>query len=168
MKQIACYTFVRMNVYALLSLLFCLVLFPTTGRAQLYQWTDDRGNLHITDSPPPAPEKKPASRAEAAPPVSRSDPSAPQRKAPAKRWPSVGQAQMEPNSTPASQPTHDARNHSLLGGLNPSQATATSPWQIFEGNPASTKAAVQRWKDERGIDHFVDAVPDARRSPGSS
>jgi hypothetical protein len=44
----------------------------------------------------------------------------------------------------------------------------TSPWQVFEGNSASAKAAVQRWIDEKGIEHFVDAVPDARRRPGSS
>lgn len=158
-----------MKVYGLLILLFCLVLFPTGGMAELYQWTDAQGNLHITDTPPPVPEKKQASKAEAAPSGSQS---APQKKTSAMRQTSVGQAQAEvrhlPNPTPAPQSSQDAQSHSLMGALNPAQARATSPWQVFAGNPASTKAAVRRWKDERGIDHFVDVLPDARRHPGSS
>jgi Domain of unknown function (DUF4124) len=158
-----------MKVCGIVSLLFCLVLFPTVGTAELYQWTDAQGNLHITDTPPPVPEKKQAPGAGAAPPVSQSGP---QKKTSSKRQASVGQARAEvrplSNQTPVPQPSRDAQSHSLLSGLSPSQATVTSPWQVFEGNPATTKAAVQRWKDERGIDHFVDVLPDARRHPGSS
>lgn len=160
----ACYTFIKMNVFGLFSLLLCLVLFPTVGTAGLYQWTDAQGNLHITDTPPPVPEKKSASLDEAAPPVS---PSAPQRKTSTKRQATVGQARAEvrplPNAASDPQPSHSARNHTLLSGLNQTQTTTISPWQVFEGNSASTKAAVQRWTDEKGIEHFVDAVPDTRR-----
>jgi hypothetical protein len=160
----ACYTFIRMNVYVLLILVLCLVLFPTAGRAGLYQWTDAQGNLHITDTPPPVPEKKSASLAEASPPVFQS---APQRKTSTKRQATVGQAQAEvrplPNLISGAQSSHGGRNHTLLGGLNQTQATITSPWQVFEGNSGSTKAAVQRWTDEKGIEHFIDAMQEARR-----
>ena len=157
-----------MHVYGLLSLLFCLMLFPTVGTAGLYQWTDAQGNLHITDTPPPVPEKKSAPISapivEAAPPASQF---APQKKTSTKGQASVGRPQAEvrsmPNLTSAPQSSRDVRNHSMLGSLNQAQATTTSPWQVFEGNSASTKAAVQRWTDEKGIEHFVDAVPDTRR-----
>jgi hypothetical protein len=172
MKHTGCYTFVRMNASGLLILVSCLVLFPTVGTAELYQWTDAQGNLHITDTPPPVSEKKPVVSSDAVPPASATADPVPQKKSSAKHQASVGQtkvgARHSANPAPAPQPSHDGRNHSLLGGLHQTQATVISPWQIFEGNPASTKAAVRRWKDERGIDHFVDAVPDTRRRPGSS
>jgi hypothetical protein len=165
-----------MKVYGLLILLCCLVLFPIVGTAQLYQWTDASGNVHITDTPPPTSEKKPASPALSASQTSPAAPLAPQKKTSARRQASAGQVQAEvrplaktnPTPTPAPQSSHNARSHSLVGGLNQAQAMVTSPWQVFEGNPASTKAAVRRWTDEQGIDHFVDALPDARRHPGSS
>ena len=160
----ACYTSIKMNVYGLLSLLLCLVLFPAVGTAGLYQWTDAQGNLHITDTPPPVSEKKPAPVVEAAPPVSQF---APQKKTSTKGQASVGRPQAEirpvPDLTSAPQSSRNASNHSMRGSLNQAQATTTSPWQVFEGNAASTKAAVQRWTDEKGIEHFVDAVPDMRR-----
>lgn len=162
--NIACYTFIKMNVFGLLSLLFCLFLFPTVGTAGLYQWTDAQGNLHITDTPPPVPEKKSASTVEAAPPVSQFTP---QKKTSTKGQVSVGRPQAEirpvPDLMSAPQSSRDVRNHSMLGNLNQAQATTTSPWQVFEGNSASTKAAVQRWTDEKGLEHFVDAMPDQRR-----
>ncbi|MBH0178654.1 MAG: DUF4124 domain-containing protein [Nitrospira sp.] len=164
MTNTACYTFIKMNVYGLLSLLLCLLLFPAVGTAGLYQWTDAQGNLHLTDTPPPVPEKKPVSVVEAAPPVSQF---APQKKTSTKGQTSVGRPQAEirpvPNLTSAPQSSRNANNHSMLSSLNQAQATTTSPWQVFEGNAASTKAAVQRWTDEKGIEHFVDAVPDTRR-----
>jgi Domain of unknown function (DUF4124) len=160
----ACYTFIKMNVYGLLSLLLWLVLFPAVGTAGLYQWTDAQGNLHITDTPPPIPEKKPAPVVEVAPPVSQF---APQKKTSTKGQTSVGRHQAEirpvPDLTSAPQSSRNASNHSMLSSLNQAQATTTSPWQVFEGNAASTKAAVQRWTDEKGIEHFVDAAPDTRR-----
>jgi len=160
----ACYTFSKMNVYGLFSLLLCLVLFPTVGTAGLYQWTDAQGNLHITDTPPPVPEKKSAPIVEAAPPGSQF---APQKKTSTKSQASVGRPQAEirpvPDGTSAPQSSRNARNHSVLGSVNQAQTTTTSPWQVFEGNSASTKVAVQRWTDEKGIEHFVDAVPDTRR-----
>ncbi|MBH0190319.1 MAG: DUF4124 domain-containing protein [Nitrospira sp.] len=153
-----------MHVYGLLSLLFCLMLFPTVGTAGLYQWTDAQGNLHITDTPPPVPEKKSASIVEVAPPASQS---VPQKKTSTKGQASVGRPQAEvrpvPNLASAPQSSRDVKSLSMLGSLNQAQATTTSPWQVFEGNPASTKAAVQRWTDEKGIEHFVDAMPDTRR-----
>lgn len=168
MTNTACYTFIKMNGYGLLSLLLCLLLFPAVGTAGLYQWTDAQGNLHITDTPPPVPEKKPAAIVEAAPPVSQSAPQpALQKKTSTKGQVSVRRPQAEirpvPDLASVPQPSRDGRNHSMLGSLNQAQATTTSPWQAFEGNAASTKAAVQRWTDEKGIEHFVDAVPDTRR-----
>lgn len=164
MTNIACYTFIRMHVYGLLSLVLCLVLFPAVGKAGLYQWTDAQGNLHITDTPPPVSEKKSAPIVEAAPPVSQS---VPPKKMSTKGQASVGRPQAEirpvPDVTSAPQSSPNARNHSMLGNLNQAQATTASPWQVFEGNSASTKVAVQRWTDEKGIEHFVDAVPDTRR-----
>ncbi|MBH0189165.1 MAG: DUF4124 domain-containing protein [Nitrospira sp.] len=153
-----------MNVYGLLSLLSCLVLLPTVGTAGLYQWTDAQGNLHITDTPPPVPEKKSAAIIEAAPPVSQS---APQKRTSIKGQVSVGRPQAEvrptPNLTSVPQLPRDVKSHSMLGSLNQAQATTTSPWQVFEGSSASTKVAVQRWTDEKGLEHFVDAVPGTRR-----
>lgn len=49
-------------------------------------------------------------------------------------------------------------------GLNPNQATFTSEWQTFDGVPPVAKAPVQRWKDQRGIEHFVDVLPTAKNS----
>jgi len=31
----------------------CILLFPTSSTAQVYQWTDGRGNVHFSDQPPP-------------------------------------------------------------------------------------------------------------------
>ena len=33
---------------------FSLIAFALTAAAQLYRWTDDSGNVHYTDTPPPA------------------------------------------------------------------------------------------------------------------
>jgi glutaredoxin len=33
---------------------FCLLACSLTVQAQLYRWTDDGGNVHYTDTPPPA------------------------------------------------------------------------------------------------------------------
>ena len=49
-------------------------------------------------------------------------------------------------------------------GLSPSQATLTSLWQIFDSTQMNAKAPVQRWKDEKGLDHFVDVLPAALSS----
>lgn len=46
-----------------------------------------------------------------------------------------------------------------MEGVSPSQATLTSSWQIFDSAQMNAKAPVQRWKDEQGIDHFVDVLP---------
>jgi len=53
-----------------------------------------------------------------------------------------------------------------IDGLSPNQATFTSGWQTFDGPPVVAKAPVQRWKDERGIEHFVDVLPTVKASTG--
>jgi len=35
-----------------LSVITGLCLWPMIGSAELYKWTDEQGNLHITDAPP--------------------------------------------------------------------------------------------------------------------
>jgi hypothetical protein len=51
-----------------------------------------------------------------------------------------------------------------MEGLIHNQATLTSAWQTFDGAQPVAKAPVQRWKDERGVEHFVDVLPTAKNS----
>lgn len=55
---------------------------------------------------------------------------------------------------------------SPMTGLKPEQATVASPWEVFDGKRGNAKAGVQRWKDDQGIDHFVDVLPSGGRDGG--
>jgi hypothetical protein len=59
----------------------------------------------------------------------------------------------------SSPPSEEGLLQRAMEGLSPSQATLTSSWQIFDGTQMNAKAPVQRWKDEQGLDHFVDVLP---------
>jgi hypothetical protein len=41
-----------------------------------------------------------------------------------------------------------------------------SAWQTFDGPHGVAKGPVQRWKDQRGIEHFVDVLPTVKASTG--
>lgn len=73
----------------------------------------------------------------------------------------------EVRSVPESSITPYVSGHATrldMVGLNPNQATLTSAWQTFDGAPPVAKTPVQRWKDHRGIEHFVDVLPAAKDS----
>ena len=46
---------------------FCLLAFTLSAQAQLYRWTDAGGNVHYTDTQPPAGAKNVEKKAEARP-----------------------------------------------------------------------------------------------------
>lgn len=144
-----------------LSIIPGLFLWPVIGSAELYKWTDEAGNLHITDAPPPMPQKKSA-------PVIRPAPrSTLQKKATAKpTMPELSRVEVhlapEPSVTP--HVPKDLAVQPKMKGLTPNQATLTSAWQTFDGAQPGAKAPVQRWKDERGVEHFVDVLPTAKHS----
>jgi hypothetical protein len=58
-----------------------------------------------------------------------------------------------------SPPSEEGFIQRAMEGLSPSQATLTSSWQIFDGTQMNAKAPVLRWRDEQGLDHFVDVLP---------
>lgn len=139
----------------------CFLLWPIVGWAELYKWTDDQGNFHITDTPPPMTPKKSATFAVPAPRSTvpkkttvRSTPS---------RHP---QAEVEPvPGAIVPSPAHEEVTiQRPMEGLSPSQAVLTSAWHIFDSTQMKVKAPVQRWKDEQGLDHFVDVLPATRGS----
>ena len=144
----------------ILSLVSGLLLWPIVGSAGLYKWTDDQGNLHITDTPPPTTQKKSAITVAPAPrstlqkkttvrptvrPTSPGPPQAEVHPVPGPRVPSLAREEV-----PLQQP---------MEGLSPSQATQMSLWHIFDSTQMNAKAPVQRWKDEQGLDHLVDVLP---------
>lgn len=137
------------------------LLWPIIGSAELYKWTDEKGNLHISDAPPPMPQKKSA-------PVVRSAPrSTLQKKATAKpTMPELSRAEVHLAPGPSVMPhvPNDLAVQPKMEGLSPNQATLTSAWQTFDGVQSVAKAPVQRWKDERGVEHFVDVLPTAKHS----
>ena len=144
-----------MNV-VMLGLMSTLLFWPVIGSAELYKWTDDQGNLHITDMPPPGMQKKAATTVA---PVPR--PASPKKAAGRPTLPGRSQAELHPvpgslGHSPASEVIFLQRP---LEDLSPSQATLTSSWQVFDSTQVNAKAPVQRWKDEQGLDHFVDVLP---------
>ncbi len=144
----------------ILSAMCCVLLWPVLGTAQLYKWTDDLGNFHITDTPPPGSPKKPSVGAVPAP-----QPALPKKAMVRPTLPVQPQAQVYPVPAPTvSVPSiKDVfAQQASGGGLNPTQATVTSFWQVFDGTPMTTKAPVHRWKDEQGLDHFADILPTAK------
>ena len=140
----------------LLSLVGGLLLWPMVVSAGLYKWTDDQGNLHITDTPPPMMHKKSTPTAV---PVPRS--SSPKKATVRPTVPGPLQAEVQPVPDPVtpSLASEEVPIQRAMEGLSPSQATLTSSWHIFESTPANAKAPVQRWKDQQGLDHVVDVLP---------
>ena len=144
----------NMNVF-MLGLISGLLLWPVIGPAELYKWTDDRGNIYITDTPPPATQKKSAITVAPAP---RS--ALPKKATVRPTLPGRFQAEVHPVPVPLSPPVNEERlSQRPLEGLSPSQATLTSSWRVFDSAQMNAKAPVQRWKDEQGLDHFVDVLP---------
>lgn len=151
----------NMNVF-MLVLMSGLTFWPVIGSAELYKWTDDQGNFHITDTPPPVAQKKSATTAAPAP-----RPASPKKATVRPTLPGRSQAEIYPvpGSFGPSSASEEVPPRTLMEGLSPSQATLTSSWQVFDRAQMNAKASVQRWKDERGLDHFVDVLP---ATPGSS
>ena len=149
-----------MNVF-ILSFMGCSLLWPIVGLAELYKWTDDHGNFHITDTPPPVTPKKSATFAVPAP----------RSTLPKKTtvWPTPpGQPQAEVELVPGpivpSPASEEVTIQRPMEGLSPSQAVLTSAWHIFDSTQMKAKSPVQRWKDEQGLDHVVDVLPATRGS----
>lgn len=140
----------------ILSLVSGLFLWPMAGSAELYKWTDDQGNFHITDTPPPLTKKKSTTFAVPAP---RS--TLPKKTTVRTTPPGQPQAEVQPVPDPlVPSPAHEeVPIQRPMEGLSPSQATLTSSWHIFDSTQMNAKASVQRWKDERGLDHVVDVLP---------
>ncbi len=144
-----------MKVFTL-SVLCGILLWPISGSAELYKWTDEQGNLHITDIPPPNSRKK------SAPLNAKSSRSAPSQKmtgrsdGPGESHTAVS---LSPESMPRISSTRGLPPQLATDGLKPHLATLISPWQLFDGPRSNAKAPVHRWKDEQGIDHFTDVLP---------
>jgi Domain of unknown function (DUF4124) len=164
-----CYTFVNYSIILvlrashnmqvfILSLISGLLLWPIVGSAGLYKWTDDQGNLHITDTPPPGAQKKSST---ASAPAPRS--TLPKKAAVRPTLPEQPLAEVHPVHAPIvhSSASEEVPLQRAMEGLSPSQATLTSSWQLFDSTEMKAKAPVQRWKDEQGLDHVVDVLPTA-------
>jgi hypothetical protein len=149
----------------MLGLMSGLMFWPVVGSAQLYKWTDDQGNLHITDTPPSVAQKKSATTPASAP---RS--TLPKKTTVRPTLPEQPQAEVHPVPGPlVKSPTGEELSIQLtMKGLSPSQATLTSSWRVFDGSQMHAKAPVQRWKDEQGRDHFVDVLPSALGGEGAT
>jgi hypothetical protein len=143
-----------MNVFMLMGLMGGLLFWPAIGSAALYKWTDNQGNLHITDTPPPAAQKKSAMTE-----TPRS--TLPKKTTIRPTLPGQPQAEIYPVPPPVvpSPEREEAPIQRPIEGLSPSQATLTSSWQRFDSAQMNAKAPVQGWKDEQGLDHFVDVLP---------
>ncbi len=146
-----------------LSVITGLFLWPILGSAELYKWTDEQGNLHITDAPPLELEKRssPAVR-----PAPRS--TLPKKATVKPAMPELPRSKAypvpEPSVTPSS--LRNAAAQPSMEGLSPNQATLTSAWQTFDGPQVVAKVPVQRWKDQWDIEHFVDVLPTVKASTG--
>jgi hypothetical protein len=140
----------------MLSVMSVFLLWPAIGSAELYKWTDEQGNLHITDTPPRVAQKKSMNMAS---PVPRS--AAPKKAAVRPTLPGRIQAEIHPipDSIVSSQASEEAPIRQTIEGLSVSQATLTSFWQTFDGDRLNAKVPVQRWKDKQGLDHFADVLP---------
>jgi hypothetical protein len=147
--------FLHMKIF-MLSVMSVFLFWPDIGSAELYKWTDDQGNLHITDTPPRVAQKKSMNTTS---PVPRS--TAPKKAAVRPILPGPIQAEIHsvPDSIVPSHASQEAPIHQTIEGLSVSQATLTSFWQTFDGDRLNTKAPVQRWKDKQGLDHVADVLP---------
>lgn len=138
-------------------ILLCgVLLWPAVGSAELYKWTDEQGNLHITDIPPAGSLKK------SIPPSAKSSRPAPSQNPTEKP---VGSSESRTRVAPGfdavtSPSTIEAVPPQLtLEGLSTYRATLVSSWKTFEGLESQAKAPVHRWKDGQGREHFSDILP---------
>lgn len=163
----ACYTFDNYNIIwilrvshnmkaFILGLMSSLLFWPVVGFADLYKWTDDRGNLHITDMPPPVRPKKSTTMVA---PVPRS--ASPKKTTVRPTLPERPPAEIHPvpGSSGHSTATEEVSIQRPMEGLSPNQATLTSSWQVFDSTQVNGKAPVRQWKDGRGVEHFGDVLP---------
>ncbi|MBX3320864.1 MAG: DUF4124 domain-containing protein [Nitrospira sp.] len=146
-----------------LSIIAGLLLSPIVGSAELYKWTDQQGHLHITDAPPSELQKKPDSsfnsNARSVQPMKATrSPSAPEH--------SRSEVRPLPEQSALSSPTKAEAAQLSLEGLSPNLAILTSAWQTFDDSQVIAKVPVERWKDERGLEHFVDVLPTGKGSAG--
>ncbi|HWF62846.1 MAG TPA: DUF4124 domain-containing protein [Nitrospira sp.] len=139
----------------ILVLMSGLLFWPVIGSAELYKWTDDQGNLHITDTVPPVTQKKSATTVA---PIPRS--ASPKKATVRPTLPGRSQAEIHPVPGPLSRSpaSEEVPIQRPMVGLSPSQATLTSSWHVFDGTQMNAKAPVRQWKDEQGLDHFVDVL----------
>ena len=146
-----------------LSVITGLCLWPMIGSAELYKWTDEQGNLHITDAPPFELQKRSGLPVRPTP-----RPTLPKKATGKPAMPELPRAEVYPVPEQSVVPSslRDTVVQQSIDGLSPNQATFTSGWQTFDGPPVVAKAPVQRWKDERGIEHFVDVLPTVKASTG--
>lgn len=140
-----------------LSIITGFILWPGIGATELYTWTDEEGNLHITDVLPPELQKKSA-------PNVKPDPRSVRPMKATSTMTELSRSAVplapEPPITP-----HLPKELTVqpkMEGLVPSQATLTSDWQTFKDAQPVAKVPVQRWKDKRGIEHFADVLPTAK------
>ncbi len=146
-----------------LPIITSFILWPIVGSAELYKWTDEGGNLHITDVPPPELQRKSGLAVKPRPrsiqPMKDTpNPSVPER--------SRAQVRPLPESSKIPSSSKDPAAQSSVEGLSPKLATATSAWQTFDDSPVVANAPVQRWKDGQGVEHFLDVLPTANGSAG--
>ena len=146
-----------------LSIITGLLLLPIVSSAELYKWTDEQGNLHITDAPPlesqrkSGPTVKPSSRS-VQPMKATRNPSVSER--------SRGEVRPVPEPSALSSSIKDEITQPSAAGLSQNLATVLSAWQTFDDLQVIAKVPVQRWKDERGLEHFVDVLPTGKGSTG--
>jgi len=136
---------------------------------QLYKWTDAQGNLHITDVPPLNSGNGPVSVVEPTPPATNPVPPGKKTAVTSQTPPGGKRVEVErvPRSMVSPQSVKTSRGQGAqvpAAGLKPGQATVASPWEVVDGKQGAAKARVQRWKDERGIEHFVDVLPSGNGS----
>ncbi|GKS63503.1 hypothetical protein YTPLAS72_08070 [Nitrospira sp.] len=146
-----------------LSIITGLLLSPIIGSAELYKWTDQQGQLHITDAPPSALQKKPDSSFK---PNARSVQRMKATRSPSAPEHSRSEVRPLPEQSALSSPTKADATQPSLEGLSPNLAILTSAWQTFDDSQVIAKVPVERWKDERGLEHFVDVLPTAKDSTG--
>jgi hypothetical protein len=143
----------NMNV-VMLSLMSSLLFWPVIGSAELYKWTDDQGNFHITDTPPPVTQRKATITVA---PIPRS--ASPKKTTVRPTLPGKSQAEVHPVPDLLDPASDEVLIQRPMEGLSTSQAALTSSWKVFDGDQGKAKAPVQQWKDEQGLDHFIDVLP---------
>ena len=141
---------------SLLSLVCGVLLWPLAGAAELYKWTDEQGNLHITDIPPAGSPKK------STPPSAKSSPPAPSQNPMGKPAGSdESRTRVAPRLGARTSPAtiEELPPQLTLDGLSTYRATLVSSWKTFEGFESQAKAPVHRWKDAQGREHVTDIPP---------